>query len=120
LFSDERVVSAIDDQQEEPETFKNSGHFLRALTSGESSIAETESLRLGHCKLHILVGEELPKRVAVLRNGMLITSNLAKLRRFSDFKEFVAVFECWSTKGNDLLRAMEPPAHDDFEPMRLP
>jgi hypothetical protein len=32
----------------------------------------------------------------------------------------VAVLECKSTKGNELLRAMEPPRHDDFEPDRLP
>lgn len=120
LFADGGMQDAIKDQKEEPETFQNSGHFLRALSSTETQVEETESLRLGHCKLHILVGEHLPKRVAVLRNGMLITANLARLRRFSDFKEFAAVFECWSDKGNALLRAMEPPAHDDFEPDRLP
>ena len=66
------------------------------------------------------MGENLPKRVAVLRNGMLITEELEGLRKFGDFKEFVAVLECKSTKGNELLRAMEPPRHDDFEPDRLP
>jgi hypothetical protein len=67
-----------------------------------------------------MLGENLPKRVAVLRNGMLITEDLEGLRKFGDFKEFVAVLECKSTKGNELLRAMEPPRHDDFEPDRLP
>lgn len=27
--------------------------------------------------------------------------------------------QCLSTSGNELLRAMEPPRHDDFEPARL-
>jgi hypothetical protein len=36
------------------------------------------------------------------------------------FKEFVAVFQCKSKEGIELLRAMEPPRHDDFEPERLP
>lgn len=113
------MADAIQDQKDEPETFRNSAHFLRALKSNESKIEETENAGLGRCRLHILVGENLPKRVAVLRNGMLITSELERLRRFSDFKEFVAVLECLSDKGNALLRAMEPPAHDAFEPSRL-
>ncbi len=50
---------------------------------------------------------------------MLITSELTRLRRFGEFKEFVAVLECLSDKGNSLLRSMEPPAHDEFEPERL-
>jgi hypothetical protein len=66
-----------------------------------------------------LVAEQQPKKVAFLRNGMLITDEFKGLRRFSDFKEFVAVVECLSPKGNALLRAMEPPAHDDFQPERL-
>jgi hypothetical protein len=42
------------------------------------------------------------------------------LKNFSDLKEFSAVFECKDPKGIELLRAMEPPRHDDFEPERLP
>ena len=110
---------ALQDQKDEPDAFINSGHFLRALTSSESKVEETENAGLGRCRLHILVGEDLPKRVAVLRNGMLITSELERLRRFSEFKEFSAVLECLSDKGNALLRDMEPPAHDDFQPARL-
>src|SRR5690606_18157049 len=36
------------------------------------------------------------------------------------FKEFAAVLECTAEKGLSLLRAMEPPRHDAFEPDRLP
>jgi hypothetical protein len=42
------------------------------------------------------------------------------LKRFGDYKEFCAVVECQNKKGNMLLRDMEPPKHDDFEPERLP
>lgn len=119
VFADASIVDAIKDQKEEPETFQNSGHFLHALSSTESVTEDTQNAGLGHCRLHILIGEGLPKRVAILRDGMLITSQLTGLRRFGEFKEFVAVFECLSDKGNSLLRAMEPPAHDDFEAARL-
>lgn len=119
IFDDQSVIDAIKDQKEEPDTFINGGHFLRALQSSETITEDTQNAALGHCRLHVLVGEGLPKKVAVLRNGMLITSELPKLRRFGQFKEFVAVLECLSDKGNSLLRDMEPPAHDEFEPERL-
>jgi uncharacterized membrane protein YgcG len=119
FFTDVSVVEAIKDEKEEPETFTNSGHFLRALSSTESAVEETENAGLGHCRLHILVGEGLPKRVAVLRDGMLITSEMQRLRSFGEFKEFAAVLECVNEKGNAVLRAMEPPAHNDFEAARL-
>jgi uncharacterized membrane protein YgcG len=119
LFDDDSVREALADQKDEPDAFVNSGQFLRCITSDESKVEETENAGLGRCRLHILVGENLPKKVAVLRNGMLITSELERLRRFGEFKEFVAVLECLSDKGNALLRDMEPPTHDDFEPARL-
>jgi hypothetical protein len=55
----------------------------------------------------ILVHENLPKRVAVLRNGMFITDQMSHLKRFGEYKEFVAVVECLSKKGNELLRDMD-------------
>lgn len=119
FFSDSDVIKSLSDEKDEPESFISGGQFLKALRSTESKIEETENAGLGHCRIHILVGENLPKKVAILRNGMLITANLERLRRFSEFKEFVAVVECLSEKGNALLRAMEPPAHDDFEPARI-
>ncbi|MDZ7737335.1 MAG: hypothetical protein U5P41_15570 [Gammaproteobacteria bacterium] len=50
----------------------------------------------------------------------LLQIQLPGLKRFSDFKEFAAIVECKSSKGNQMLRAMEPPRHDAFEPDRLP
>jgi hypothetical protein len=63
VFADANIVSVIADQKEEPETFVNSGHFLRTLTSDERQTEETQNASLGHCRLHILVGEGLPKRI---------------------------------------------------------
>lgn len=119
MFGSKEIVYAISGEKDQPGTFESSGQFLQALSSNEKIVEETESAKLGHCQLHILVGEDLPKKVAILRHGMLITSELDRLKRFNEFKEFVAVFECLSERGNELLRAMEPPAHDDFEPDRL-
>lgn len=56
VFADENIIDAVKDQKEEPETFLNSGHFLKALQSTESVIEDTQNATLGHCRLHILVG----------------------------------------------------------------
>jgi hypothetical protein len=120
LFKDTSVRAAVADQPGEPDRFDHVATYLAALKGGaEVEVARTENFHLGACELRILVGENLPKRVAVLRNGMLITEGLPGLKRFSDFKEFSAVLECTAEKGLALLRAMEPPRHDAFEPDRL-
>ena len=49
----------------------------------------------------ILLGEKYRKRVAFVRNGMLITDNLYRLQRFPGLKDFVAVVECQSKHGNE-------------------
>jgi len=122
IFADPEVQELISDQKGEPEKFQNSRLFLEAISSEnkEVIVEQTQNQHLGNCELRILVREDLPKKIAILRDGMLITQELEKLRRFGDFKEFVAVIECQSKSGNALLRAMEPPRHDDFEPDRLP
>lgn len=123
FFDDEAVLSEISNQKKEPDQFNNSKNYLACLTATEGVITEqTQSALLGLCQLKIFIGEGLPKKVAFLRNGMFISDSLglAGIKNFSDFKEFVAVFECKNPKGIELLRAMEPPRHDDFEPDRLP
>ena len=102
----------------EPSKFESSRLYLRI--GLKATIEQTENQHLGKCELRLLVREGMPRRVAVLRDGMLITQELDRLRRFAEYKDFVAVLECKSSKGNELLRAMEPPRHDDFEPDRLP
>ncbi|MES0032097.1 hypothetical protein [Mesorhizobium sp. M0040] len=120
VLSDASTEGAISDQKGEPDKFRRARDYLRALgESNEVTLEESQQLHLGSCELRILVGEGLPKGVAVLRNGMFITDELSRLRSFPNFKEFAAVVECCSERGNELLRAMEPPRHDDFEPDRL-
>lgn len=121
LLNDSTLARVADEQEGEGGRFRTILSYLEALEGGEGvSIENSQNLHLGDCQVRILVGEKLPKKVAVLRNGMLITEELAGLKRFGEFKDFVAVLECTSTKGQALLRGMEPPRHDAFEPERLP
>lgn len=120
FLEDEKVRDVIQKLKDEPERFDSSKNFLAALQDKiEVHEESSEQSELGHCKIRIMIGEGLPRKVCILRNGMFITDGLAMLKRFAEFKEFAAVVECLSHKGNELLRAMEPPKHDDFEPDRL-
>lgn len=82
---------------------------------------------LGEFTLHLLVSEGLPREVHVLRNGIYITDNFAKfsqpMRLFPGTREFTAVLEPASTvegrKPSALLKQLENPAHDAFEPDRI-
>jgi len=82
---------------------------------------------LGDFTLHLLVAEGLPREVHVLRNGIYITANFAKfgqpMKRFPATREFIAVLEPARTvagrRPSQLLKQLENPAHDAFEPERI-
>lgn len=75
---------------------------------------------LGRCRLLICVGENFPSKVALIRQtGMLITSQQKSLMRFRRVQEFCALCLFEDHSGNVLLRDMENPQHDQFEPERL-
>ena len=117
FFNSGEIKNIIKEHENEPEQFDDCRSYLSSLINDVEVIEEeSETRELGLCQVRILLGEGLPKKVCFLRNGMFITSSLNRLKSFSDFKEFVAVVQCKSKKGNELLRAMEPPRHDNFYP----
>lgn len=123
FFLNHEVEKIINDAKlrGEPEQFKNAYNYYSTLQESPEIIVENkEHGHLGLCQLKIIVGENLPKKVCALRNGMFISDSINRLKQFNDYKEFVAVFQCLADKGKQLLRQMEPPRHDDFEPNLLP
>ena len=89
--------------------------------SNDEPEAEKQDADLGHCKLWIRTEEGLPSKVALVRGtGMVITTRQQKLLRFQGFEDFAAVCLFEDPDGNELLRRMENPQHDQFEPERLP
>lgn len=105
---------------EDDDAIAEAYQFWDAICSGGPS-AEKEDGDLGHCRLWIRVSDGLPNKVGFVRGtGMLITTQQPGLLRFRGLKEFIAVCVFDSDKGNELLRMMENPQHDRFEPDRLP
>ena len=54
------------------------------------------------------------------RSGMLVTTQQRDLLRFPGYRDFAALCVFEDPQGNELLRRMENPLHNSFEPDRLP
>jgi len=125
FFNKKELINLIEEDKLENrdnalDQLKNSSNYLETLQHKPSVIVEeSQMIELGKCEIRILLGDDIPKKVCILRNGMFITDRLNGLKEFHDFKGFVATFECKNNTGNELLRRMEPPKHDAFEPERL-
>ncbi len=82
---------------------------------------------LGDFELHLLVAENMPREIHVLRNGIYICDNFAEfdlpMRAFKGTKEYIAVIEPARTESgkqpSQLLKQLENPSHDAFQPERI-
>ena len=79
--------------------------------------AQKDDEDFGICKFWIELGENLPRHVALVRNtGMLITTSQKNTSNFRSVYDFIALCYFESPEGNQLLRKMENPQHDQFLP----
>lgn len=70
--------------------------------------------RAHECSLHVTAGEmDLPKRVAMVRKTGMVIYQRGYLR---SLLPFCGVFLCRNEEGNRVLRDMEPPRHDTWDP----
>ena len=91
------------------------------LPRGHDKELEKQDQDLGHCRLYLRVREGLPSKVALVRrSGMLVTTDQRGLKQFRGLEDFAALCVFEDPEGNELLREMENPKHDQFEPERLP
>lgn len=78
---------------------------------------------LGEFTAKILVEEGMPKRVAIVRNGMLITQSLEhfgdKFARFPGARDFIILVEPADDDASKVLKSLENPAHNAFSAGRL-
>jgi len=89
--------------------------FYRCLAEdGEGFFSYKDDLKhLGPVELYLRTSMgTLPKRVAMIRKtGMVI-----KLRRFNSPIDYCGAFLCRNEIGNNKLRDMEPPEHNEWSP----
>ena len=91
------------------------------LSASDLKPIEKQDRDFGHCLLWIRVAEGLPSKVGFIRQtGMLITARQRNLIQFRGFRDFAALCVFEDPNGNEFLRQMENPQHDQFEYDRLP
>lgn len=122
LFQDTRVLAAAKSIGRE-EDFQQAFLLHRCATD---SAATTETIPLstgGGVTLRMLIGDMLPKSVAIMRNGMMITDNLAhfgeKFRRFPRCRDFIAVVEPADVPAGKQFKSMENPSHNELTTERI-
>ena len=111
-----------DDDGETPDDSLARSAIYRDIVANDVAV-ECDDKDLGHCSLWIRVADDLPRTVALIRRtGMLITDSqdTPGIKQFYGLRPFAAVCRFDSEKGNKLLRGMENPRHDQFEPEWLP
>ena len=91
--------------------------YYLAITEGQKK--EKVLPTLGHCILWISLDENFHKSVAILRRGMKITDRQPRLIRWDSCANFAAACMCDDKEGNALLRQMENPEHNAFQPGRF-
>lgn len=122
LFQDEAIKRAavLSGQATDLEF---SEQLYRCFVSPDVEVSEFDIAGLGRMRLRLLKEEGLPKRVGIIRNGMLITTDLkhfgSKLERFKGSRDFVAVLEPADDPASKLLKTLENPEHNSFSAERL-
>lgn len=87
--------------------------FYQAYKSPTHSFTENLST-LRECNLFLVAGDmDLPKRVAMVRETGMVIYQRGYLR---SLLPFCGVFLCRNDVGNRVLRDMEPPRHDTWDP----
>lgn len=98
-------------------------HYLRVIQEGEGvNVDETQLSHLNRCVTRFLVSDDAPRKFCVIRKNMMITDNLNEYwkRVPARIRDFAGVFECIDVNGNELIRAMEPPKHNNLSKDYLP
>ena len=87
--------------------------FYQSVTAPGVHTVEDDLQIVGKCRLHVYIGgRELPRKICMTRKtGMVIYHFPPRDIRVP----FSGLFCCDDTRGNLLLKTLEPPSHDDWK-----
>lgn len=125
---DDLVIELVSDESEDEINKDNLASYLSEYSSGrEGSLQYYEAVTsplevfredvpiIGESTLYVAIGQDLPKRVQMMRKAKMVVSNPNYRVMTSGY---AAVFICENEEGNCKLRDLEPPAHDKWDPSR--
>ena len=122
LANSDAVRSAIRSEKKE-EKLDDAICYLGCLKDNEDVIKEESQLMpLGRTSIRLRIYEKAPRKIALIRNDMLITESIPGFWKRVPTKlgDFVGVVEVLDPEGSKLIRSMEPPAHNDLSKDWLP
>lgn len=123
LFNDKRVYTAAEEDNRS-EDFEFARDLFTCLTSPDTIEKKVTVRSLGNISIRVLIGEDMPKRVGIIRNGMMITDSLKhfgeRFDRFPLYKEFVSLVEPLEDEGSALIKKLESPRHDELSAGYIP
>jgi hypothetical protein len=105
------------------ESLSETEYFMKCLKAGVSVIhEETQLPHLGRTTIDLMIADDAPRKIALIRNNMLITDHVPGFykRIPARFKDFVGIVEVVNEDGSQLIRSMEPPRHDSLSSDFLP
>jgi hypothetical protein len=122
IFTDEKLKDRIKGRYLE-ESFRFSEYLYECLTSSETKEKSIDVENLGQISIKLLQKDGLPKRIAIIRNGMYITDTLKNfgepLSNFPNQEDFVAIIEPRDSDVSAFLKKLENPNHNGFSAERI-
>jgi hypothetical protein len=122
LLKDPRIAEAAEETSHDDD-IRLAGQLYRCRKSEDAAEKRFIVDGLGEFSARILVEEGMPKRVAIIRNGMLIAQSLEhfgdKFARFPGARDFVLLVEPADDEASKVLKSLENPQHNAFSAGRL-
>lgn len=122
-FENEGILEFVRENDKQQE-FDLARSLYSCLISPEANEEVIELPTLGTVKIRVLVADSLPKKVIIVRNGMVITDSLEhfgeKFSRFPMYRDFVAVVTPANNDGSAFIKRLEDPRHRELSPEGLP
>ena len=97
--------------------------YMTCLSDREHLIREeTQLIHLGRTSIRMLVVDDAPRKIALIRNNMLITDAIPGFWKKipGKYHDFVGVVEVLNPEGSKFIRLMEPPSHNSLSKDWLP
>lgn len=120
---DDAAIEAAGEEASHGDDIRLARQLYRCRKSDDAVTKPFRVDDLGEFTAKILVEEGLPKRVAIVRNGMLITQSLEhfgdRLARFPGARDFIMLVEPADDEASKVLKSIENPQHNAFSAGRL-
>jgi hypothetical protein len=97
------------------EKLEDAQFYIQCLSDDDAVIKEETQVKyLGRTSLRMTIGENAPRKLALIRNNMLITDAIPGFWKKvpGKYRDFVGLVEVLNDEGSQFIRLMEPPSHN--------